>query len=264
MNTALTVQELEKFAKIAYRETGIRISAQKVELMSNRLGRRLRELALNSFKKYYELLVKDNAYEMPRFIEAITTNETYFFRGPRHFHILSKQILPHLSSSSVNVWSAASSTGEEPYSLAILLQERLPNAKNRTIHLYASDIDHTVLKKTSEGIYNSYALRLVRPEFLKKYFSPHGEDTYQITPELREMVLLGHHNLIFPFPKVQVDILFCRNVLIYFDDASKQLVFQHLLNALKPGGYLFLGESEIIPELPGTRRVEASVAQKQA
>ncbi|MGK5094879.1 protein-glutamate O-methyltransferase CheR [Deltaproteobacteria bacterium TL4] len=256
----LTVQDLQKFAEIAYTETGIRISDQKLELMNNRLGRRIKELGLESFKHYYDYLRKTSS-EMPHFVESITTNETYFFRCPKHFTLLSKQVFSGISTSQVDVWSAASSTGEEPYSLAIALSERLPNFQGRQVRLFASDIDYGVLKKASEGIYNSYALRLVTPDLLKKYFLPHSNN-YKIADSLRKMVLLGQHNLKLPFPKGKVDILFCRNVLIYFDDASKQIVFNNLINALKPGGYLFLGESEIIPELSGMHRVEASVAQK--
>ena len=251
------------FAEVAYRELGIRISPQKKALMSNRLGRRVRELHLSSYRAYYEYLVQHFKTEIQHFTDAVTTNETYFFRGPRHFHTLSKKVLPELKGDSVEVWSAASSTGEEPYSLAIALRERLPNAGSRRIKVYASDINVSVLKRASEGVFGSYALRLVRPEHLQKYFTPLDAERYQITPAIRKMVSYGHHNLIQPFPKGKLDFIFCRNVLIYFDDKSKQIVFKNLINALKPGGYLFLGESEIAPDLPGMQRIEASVARKK-
>ncbi len=259
----LTKQELEKFADIAYRETGIRISPQKLELMNNRLSRRLRELNLRSFRDYLEMLQRPGSNEMSNFVETITTNETYFFRCPRHFRLLSRQILNTFQSPTIDVWSAACSTGEEPYSLAIALLERMPNARNRKIRIFASDIDRKVLKKASDGVYGDYALRFVRPEFLKKYFIPLNNGMYQVIPELRQMVLFGQHNLQNPFPKGKVDLIFCRNVLIYFDDQSKDQVFRNLLGALRPNGYLFLGESEIVPPLSGVHRVEASVAQKK-
>ena len=263
MEETLTDIEMQNFAEIAYRELGIRISSQKKALMSNRLGRRVRELKLPSFKAYYDYLVNQFNAEIQHFTDAVTTNETYFFRGPRHFHTLAKRVLPELKGETVEVWSAASSTGEEPYSLAIALLERLPNASSRKIKVYASDINMSVLKKASEGIFGSYALRLVKPEHLQKYFSRLDEERYKITPTIRKMVHYGHHNLIQPFPKGKLDFIFCRNVLIYFDEKSKKIVFHNLINALKPGGYLFLGESEIAPELVGMHRIEASVVQKK-
>lgn len=262
MQATLTVQELEKFTALAYEETGIRISSQKMELMQNRLIQRLRELNLSSFHAYYEYLKKNWATELPNFIEKITTNETYFFRCPRHFYLLSKHVYPQLPAGDINIWSAASSSGEEPYSLAISVLERMPNVQNRKVRVYASDIDRQVLKKASEGIYGDYALRFVRPEHLKKYFTPINNGNFQVKSQLREMLLLGQHNLKQVFPKGKLDIIFCRNVLIYFDEASKTQVLNNLFAALKVNGYLFLGESEIIPSVSGISRIEASVAQK--
>lgn len=262
MSTELTPQELQKFSDLAYKETGIRISSQKLELMQNRLGRRMRELSLDSYRAYYEYIMSHWDQELHQFIETITTNETYFFRCPRHFFLLSKNIFPALPDGNLDVWSAACSTGEEPYSLAIAILERLPRAHSRKIRIFASDIDRKVLRKASEGIYGDYALRFVKPEHLKKYFNPLGNGQYQVIQELRQMVLFGQHNLQLPFPKGKVDLVFCRNVLIYFDETSKTQVFKNLLNALKINGHLFLGESEIIPNLSGINRVEASVAQK--
>lgn len=258
----LTVRELEQFAEIAYRETGIRITAQKLELMNNRLSRRLRQLGLDSYREYFDWVNENKDEEMTRFIQLITTNETYFFRCPKHFFLLSKQILPDWNASEIVVWSSACSTGEEPYSLAILLKERLPQAERRAIRIFASDIDEGVLKRAHQGVYSSYAMRLVRPEHKKQYFVELPDGDFRIRPELRQMVKLGKHNLKQPFPHGNVDILFCRNVLIYFDERSKQKVYHNLINSLNPGGVLFLGESEIIPELPGLTRLEANVARK--
>ena len=178
--------------------------------------------------------------------------------------MLSKEILPNLGNNDVRIWSAACSSGEEPYSLAIVTMERLMNYHQRKVELFASDIDYDILKKASEGIYNSYALRFVKPDMLKKYFKPLSDDYYQIKPGLREKVKLGHHNLQIPFPKGKVDIIFCRNVLIYFDNISKEKVFNNLAGSLKPGGYLFLGESEIVPDIPGFSRIKPSVTRKNA
>ncbi|MCG8337068.1 MAG: protein-glutamate O-methyltransferase CheR [Proteobacteria bacterium] len=262
MVTPLTLLELGKFADIAYQQTGIRLTANKLELMNNRLGRRLRDLNLDSYRKYLRYLRENLAVELSNFIQVITTNETFFFRYPFHYYLLSKEIFPTLKGSEVTIWSAACSSGEEAYSLAIVCQERLPNFFNRQVNIYASDIDLSVLKKAHDGVYNSYALRNVRKEHLTKYFRPVDREYYRIDPSLRERVALGQHNLKKLFPRGKVDILFCRNVLIYFDDESKNLVLENLVRSLKPGGYLFLGESEIVPDMPELTRMKSSVAKK--
>ncbi|MBF0349545.1 MAG: protein-glutamate O-methyltransferase CheR [SAR324 cluster bacterium] len=258
----LTNQELEQFAEIAYKELGIIISNQKHALLQNRLGRRLRELGLRSFREYYQYLLAHKA-ETQEFIEAVTTNETYFFRCPKHFHMLGQQIFPNIKSELINIWSAACSNGSEPYSLAIVAHERLPDFEKRSVNVWASDIDLKILKKADEGVYDTHLLRLAREDVLHKYFIQIKPQLYQVIPALREMLLLGQHNLQHRFNKAKMDVIFCRNVLIYFDNQSKQTVFQNLIEALKPGGYLFLGESEIIPDLPGMHRIDASVAVKK-
>ncbi len=262
MVAPLTQLELSKFADIAYQQTGIRLTANKLELMNNRLGRRLRDLNLDSYRKYLRYLKENLKLEISNFIQAITTNETYFFRYPFHFYMLSKEVFPALQGNEITLWSAACSSGEEAYSLAIVCQERLPNFFSRRVNIYASDIDLSVLKKAHEGVYNSYSLRNVRKDHLKKYFQPVNSDYYRIDPGLRDRVALGQHNLKKLFPRGKVDLLFCRNVLIYFDNESKDLVLENLVKSLKPGGYLFLGESEIVPDMPELIRLKSSVARK--
>lgn len=262
MIAPLTALELEKFAEIAYQYTGIRLTVNKLELMNNRLGRRLRDLKLGSYKKYLEYLRKNLHVELNNFIQVITTNETYFLRCPMHFYLLSKEIFPKLKDHEISLWSAACSSGEEPYSLAMVCRERLPNFMSRQVSIYASDIDYDVLRKAHEGIYNSYSLRLVKPELINKYFEPLNSNYFKIIPAIRKMIAYGRHNLNELFPHGQVDIVFCRNVLIYFDNDSKKRVLENLIKTLKPGGYLFLGESEIIPDMPNLIRVKSSVAQK--
>ncbi|MBU3917784.1 protein-glutamate O-methyltransferase CheR [bacterium] len=264
ITTQLTLLELEKFAEIAYQQTGIRLTANKLELMTNRLGRRLHDLNTDSFKKYLKYLCENMDVEMNYFIQAITTNETYFFRYPLHFFLLSKEIFPAMKQNEITIWSAACSSGEEPYSIAIVCRERLSNFSSRKVNIFASDIDLGILKKANDGLYNSYSLRQVRSELMPKYFTPVKNDYFEIVPSLRNMVAFGRHNLKELFPKGKVDILFCRNVLIYFDNESKQIVLENLVRTLNPGGYLFLGESEIIPDIPNMVRLKSSVAQKTA
>lgn len=258
----LSMVELHEFAKIAYSETGIRFTEKKYELLNSRLRRRIRELKLVSFQEYLKYLSTHKQSELSEFINTITTNETFFFRGVQHFYILSKEVFPKLLSDSVVLWSAACSSGEEPYSLAIAALERLPNANQRTIKIFASDIDSSILKKATQGVYHSYAMKDVRKEYLQKYFTSPSQGIWIVRPQLRKMVFFGKHNLQQAFPKERADVIFCRNVMIYFDEESKKIVFDHLKNALKPNGYLFAGESEILPTLDGFRRITASVVQK--
>ena len=259
----LTLKELETFADIAYRETGIVLGSHKLTLVSNRLGRRVNALKLPSFERYLQYLLDHIKKERQFFIDCITTNETYFFRCPQHFHYLAKEILQKREQQhQITVWSAASSSGEEAYSLAILLNERLANSGKKRIVIYASDIDSQVLGQASTGIYHNYALRYVRPIHLQKYFTRLNDDSYQVTPDLRKMVKYGQHKLQYPFPKGKVDLIFCRNVMIYFSDSFKEKVYKNLMNALLPNGYLFVGESEILPDIKGLHRISASCGQK--
>lgn len=262
-NTSLTDSEFQKFSDQAYQLLGIRLSPQKKDLLNNRLRGRLKALNIDSFKEYYRYLQQHQAQETPEFISAVTTNETFFFRCEAHFNLLAQQVFPRLTKSRIRVWSAACSTGAEPYSLAISLIEKLPQFQQRQIEIIASDIDRDILKQAHEGIFANYALRLVSPERIKKYFIPLESGHYQIQSKLRKMIQIGQHNLLAPFPKEKMDLIFCRNVLIYFDQQSKEIVLNHLYHALNPGGFLFLGESEIIPHDLKMRSLSASVAQKE-
>lgn len=259
---SLSERELKSFAAIAYEATGIQIPEHKLELMNNRLGRRVKTLGMSSYEEYLFYLKHNQDTELPAFIESITTNETFFFRCPKHFSLLTKTIFPELKSDTINVWSAACSSGEEPYSVAISFLEKFSDVFNRKINIYASDIDLGILKKASDGIYSSYALRLVPDKILKKYFRPVGNNQFVVNSNVRGMVRLGQHNLKDPFPWGKMDLIFCRNVLIYFDQHSKQCVFQNLFGSLKQGGVLFLGESEVVPQVSGFRRLGVSIVQK--
>jgi len=270
--TLVTEEELHLFGELAYSHAGIRIKETKINLVSNRLRRRLKETGHHTFRDYYQFLTGNSPRakaEFPEFINAITTNETYFFRAPRHWWTLSKMVLPEIEAmkskqrpKTIDVWCAAASTGEEPYTIAILLRERLTDFKSWTINFWASDINDLVLKRCKEARYNEYALRYVRPEILKRYFRDNGDGSQTLSDEIRRMVRFGRHNLMDPFPKGQVDLLFVRNVLIYFDEESKEVVNRNILNATRPGGYVFYGESEMPPKIPEFRVIVPTVVRR--
>ncbi len=260
----ITPQEMSLFAEKAYKETGIRFSETKTTLMSNRLSARMKVLGLATYKQYYDYLVANSKQETRYFIEAITTNETYFFRGKEHFQILSQKILESWRENDLTFWSAACSSGEEAYSLAIASLERLANPRRTRVKIFASDIDYSIMKKVDDGYYSDYAVRFVNQGLLQKYFKKtNAPEPWAIDRKLRPMISLGFHNLKEPFNRAKIDVVFCRNVLIYFDNESKKIVYKHLVNALKTGGYLFIGESEITPEIPGMERIHTSILRKK-
>lgn len=263
INLHLDHQLFNRFADLLYDEAGIRIHPEKTNFLVNRLKRKLNELELENFDAYYRYLMQHQETELPSFIDLVTTNETFFFRAPKHFNFLVKEVLPGLNPLNISMWSAACSNGSEAYSLAITLYENMKGLSLENLNLFASDIDKNSLKMADQGIYNKYALRLAKPEFLEKYFTPLKHDEFRVKPILRQSIKLGHHNLMETFNKRKMDVIFCRNVLIYFDQMSKTKAISNLIDVLKPGGYLFVGESEIISDHPDIERIETTICRKK-
>jgi len=190
-----------------------------------------------------------NGNELSRLFDAVTTNETYFFREPEQLATFVNDIMPKLSSQkkgsqTVKIWSAACSTGEEPYTLAIMLLEKGYSPKH--FEIFASDLGNAVLHSAQRAVYNSYSVRNVSEYYLKKYFSG-TEQTFSLKEAVKNMVKFTKINLIEEKNIKSLrdtDVIFCRNVLIYFDTRSKQKVVSHLYDCLNSGGYLFIGASE--------------------
>jgi chemotaxis protein methyltransferase CheR len=247
----LMEETFEKFQALIHEKTGIRMRDGKQILISNRLRKRMALLRLSSFEEYYRLITSRNAGgEMTNFIDSVSTNETYFFREGNHFTALSSAILPELfrTSPRVRIWSAGCSTGEEVYTLLIVVDQAARLAGSHTVQIVGTDISTTVIARAREGIYRERALRFVPPEQLQKYFSPVGGGAYQVTEEARRRVEFRVHNLFTdPPPGEQANIIFCRNVMIYFDkEAQAKLVDEIFARAIRPEGYLFIGHSESI------------------
>ncbi|HNW91751.1 MAG TPA: protein-glutamate O-methyltransferase CheR [bacterium] len=257
----LTPAEFVLFQKLMYERTGIYLKEAKMSLVANRLRARLRELTLPSYQAYYEYVLR-HGDELTACIDAITTNETYFFREPRQWEYFASDMLPELvqrngKTRTLKIWSAASSTGEEPYTIAIFLKEHLP--AGWTSSIIASDINSQVLQRARTGIYRPYAVNKTDAALVRKYFAvkkltgkdrlpidhalPAGEE-YHLDPAVRAMVQFKTHNLKDRYPLTRFDMIFCRNVLIYFNDESKRLVLQNLYESLVPNGYLLLGAAE--------------------
>jgi len=250
LSTPVLAEDIfNKFRALIYDKTGIHMREGKQILISNRLRRRLVALGIGSYEEYYQLLTgRAVGGEMAHFIDAVSTNETYFFREGNHFTALAATILPALlrSVGKVRIWSAGCSTGEEVYTLRIVADEASRAAGGREVEIIGTDISTTVIERAREGIYRDRALRLVPPDALKRYFVPCEDGAFQVSAEARARVEFRVHNLFTDRPPADaVHIIFCRNVMIYFDKATQmKLVDGIFARALHPDGYLFIGHSE--------------------
>ena len=247
---ALAQETFDKFRALIYEKTGIHMREGKQILIANRLRKRLVQLKLASYEEYYSLLIAGRGAdtEMAHFIDAVSTNETYFFREGNHFTALTATILPEMfrTQGRVRIWSAGCSTGEEVYTLRIVADQAARAAGAREPEIVGTDISTTVISRAREGIYRDRALRLVPSELLRSYFVPVDNGAYQVSAETRARVEFRVHNLFTdPPPWEAVNIIFCRNVMIYFDKPTQtKLVDGIFARAIHPDGYLFIGHSE--------------------
>jgi chemotaxis protein methyltransferase CheR len=245
---AISPAEFNQFRTLMRDIAGVDLPPAKMHLVSGRLARRLREHGLQSFGEYFRMVTGERgAQELGRVIDLLTTHETYFFREPAHFEYLAERILPELSRNSENrLWSAASSTGEEAYSLAMVLMDRL--GAQSPWQIFASDISAEVLDKARTGIYAMNRIDGIPADHLRRYClrgvgSRAG--TLRIAPALRERVRFAQVNLNAALTAHGLfDVIFLRNVMIYFDLATKRQIVERLARQLKPHGRLFVGHSE--------------------
>jgi chemotaxis protein methyltransferase CheR len=255
----LTQQQFDRFRDFIYRQSGIRVDPSKIALVSNRIRRRLRAGNHPDFDAYYKYLTSNQgAPELEQFLDAITTNETHFFRTAAHFDWFRTEYLSEASlhqrqgkrQPQLRVWSAACSTGEEPYSLAICVSENSLRLTNWKISIVGTDISEAVLKEAREATYQARALEEVSPVQLRRYFQElESGKSWLVRPGVRDMVEFHRHNLMEPLRLPPFDCIFIRNVLIYFDRASKKGVIANLVGALNSGGYLVVGPSEGIYDM---------------
>ncbi len=250
----LTEKQFKTFCELVYREAGINLTPEKRELLNARLAKRLRVLGDLPAAEYLALVQRDGD-ELLRFLDAISTNHTYFFRESRSFK--------YLDASRPGIWCAASSSGEEPYSLATycLAQGFAPN-------ILATDISQTCLDKGRRAIYPYQAVANIPKPMLKSYFQKgrnQWADYIRVKDGVRRLVSFDHFNLLKDQPPArQFDMVFCRNVMIYFDNPTKELVVKKLSQALQSGGYFIIGGAESLSGLTHPLKyVEPSVYQKR-
>lgn len=243
--------DFERISELAYLYTGIVFVNQKKETINSRLFRRLRELGLQSIADYFPLIDNESKPEVGPFIDAISTNLNPFFKEPHHFDYLASNLCSewqntNATTKKIRIWSAGCSTGEEPYSIAMTLQESL-DLNNWDCDILATDLDCGLVDKGRQGIYDlgsigSLALERKKQWFLSDETSP---DVVKVKPELQEMVEFKCLNLLDLWPAVEpFDLIFCRNVALYFNEPSQAILFDRFADVLKNGGYLVLGHSE--------------------
>lgn len=249
-----TDEDFMAIRNLVHARIGIKLDETKRELVYGRLARRLRYHGLRTFAEYRALLESDlGVNEFGEFTNAVTTNLTSFFRESHHFDYFRTQYLEpryrdSRASRRIRIWCAAASTGEEPYSIAMSVAQAIPDWQRWDIRILATDIDTAVLAHASAGIYTADRFTSVSPGLREKYFEPvnHGPGShFRVDPDLAAMISFRQLNLIEPLPmKGPLDVIFCRNVIIYFDKTTQAGLFRRISKLQKEGGLLFLGHSE--------------------
>jgi chemotaxis protein methyltransferase CheR len=244
--------EFDRLRGLVHEHTGIALSDAKRELVYGRLGKRLRALGLGSFADYCRLVESGHPEELQELTNAITTNLTSFFRENHHFEQLAGEALPEIadagkSTRRVRIWSAGCSTGEEPYSLAMTLREALERFSNWDIKVLATDIDSNVLATAANGIYREDRFKGVSAERLTAWFAAAAGQPghFQARTELKSLITFKQLNLLGEWPMHgPFDVIFCRNVIIYFDKDTQRRLFDRMADLQAPGDWLFVGHSE--------------------
>lgn len=264
----ITDEEFLLIRDFIYQQCGIFIAENRKYLVENRLSNRIKELNLKSYNEYYNFLRFDNnkRQELTKLFEVVTTNETSFFRNPPQLDVFQRIVLADAIADArksgvkkLRIWSAGCSTGEEPYTLAIILHETLRGEIDSwDIKITANDLSEAVLAAARRGIYNEYALRTTPKEIIPKYFKKEG-NVYKIEPALKRLVSFGQINLSDKEQLKRVEksqIVFCRNVIIYFDDEMKRKVINAFYDNLQPKGVLIIGHSESLHNISRAFQLE--------
>jgi chemotaxis protein methyltransferase CheR len=253
----MSLDDFKMMRDFIHEKSGIFFAENKMYLVQNRLEKRMAELDMKSVRDYfYHVKYDASQKEFNRLMVLMTTNETSFFRNEPQLLCFSDEVLPLIlkekmqlrGPKSLRIWSAGCSTGEEPYTLAMIILSKLPVTAGWNIEIIANDISEDVLQKARLGVYSGITLRNVNPEMLAKYFNQVG-DNYSVKPEVKALVKFSHINLNDPRRLATMsgmDCVFCRNVMIYFSDDVKRQIVRGFYEALLPGGYFYIGHSETL------------------
>lgn len=256
----LTDADFRFVSDLVYDTFGIKLSDQKRSLVASRLSKRVRQLGYLSFRDYFGHLKDDRSgAELSELINRVTTNHSYFFRESDHFDVLLKDILPGLVDAaasrvvgSIRIWSAGCAAGEEPYTLAMLLLDvmsRRPGGTSVDAGILATDVSLSALLEAKTGVYGEARLKELPKAYRLSYLKPAGPELWAVSDAIKSKVLFKRLNLMnqpYPF-KSQFDVVFCRNVMIYFDPSSRAKLIEAIYSVVKPGGWFFIGHSESLP-----------------
>lgn len=260
-NAKLSSGEFQKLSRFITEEYGIKLPPEKKIMLQSRLQKRLKVLQIDNYKQYIDFVFSDEGrkQELIHMIDVVTTNKTDFFRENRHFQILIDEILPTFQQQStgylnLKVWSAGCSSGEEPYTLAMVLNEYAQQHGNMDFQILGSDISYLSLRTALDAIYPEEKVAVVPMSLKKKYLlrsKDRNQKKVRVVQALRKKVKFKQHNLMDPHYDIHehFDLVFCRNVLIYFHRESQEKIINKLASKLKPTGYFFLGHSESILNL---------------
>jgi len=245
----LNDKQFRTISDLVYRHCGINLKDGKEALVKARLMKRFRAIGMDSVESYLQLIEsKAGDHELDQMIDAMTTNKTSFFREIEHFKFLREMVLPQFKGKRMRFWSAACSSGEEPYTLAIILREHLPGIDGRDVRILATDISRCVLKKARQAVYPQTVVQEAPlPQYRKYFIGLHHDRSgaVRVAAEVLRLVHLAYLNLMEPWPmKGGFQVIFCRNVMIYFDRPTQQTLIQRFWDILDDGGYLFVGHSE--------------------
>jgi chemotaxis protein methyltransferase CheR len=255
--------DFEKFREYFYRKTGISFEPSKRYFVDKRLAERVEATGSGNFRGYFTMLrFQASGEELQQLTNLMTVNETYFLREEYQFQCMVDSLMPELvgrkaDKSPLRIWCIPSSSGEEPYSVALYLTERWAGINDWDVEIISSDIDTSILKKARAGLYSPRSVQHVPAPWLKKYFSRIGNE-YQLCDDLRQAVEFTRVNLSEPADTRayrNFDIIFCRNLLIYYDDVSRKAAAETFFDALKPGGFICLGHSESMSRISSLYKV---------
>ena len=277
MQYVLSNKEFELFRTLIYKSCGIHLTSSKKELVKARLSKRLTKTGINSFEQYYKFVTRHDksGNELVHLLDSISTNKTDFFREKRHFDFLNAKLLPELikkkekaKNKILRVWCAASSSGEEPYTLAITILNHINPNDGWNIKILATDISTKILQKAIKGIYAKETLKNISPAIVSAHFKRVVVDKsncFQVKNHLKKLITFRRFNLMSPkFPfRNPFDFIFCRNVMIYFDTETQHGLISKFYDCLPKDGYLFIGHSETLAKRThGFKYVEPAVYQK--
>lgn len=245
----LTPRQFDRISRIVYEVSGIDLHEGKEDLVKARLLKRLRHLNLSNFDQYFKYLHSDKSgKEIKSMVDILTTNKTDFFREPEHLLFLREKIVPLFGEHPVRIWSAGCSSGEEPYSIAMTLCEAVPNIAKYDIRILATDISERMMEKAQKGEYPEEAVKEIPAHVRHKYFQRVGTPSnrkYRVVDDVRQLVKFAKLNLMDDWPMSgPFDVIFCRNVMIYFNKPTQEMLINRFWHLLREEGYLLVGHSE--------------------